>query len=91
LSKCFLTLKSLLKLERPSFTHASSIHSWEDNLGLTQTLTLHRQRAFAAHFPHVETANAGDELLHSIQHLAAGRVVCGELPSKLAEPRSAVF
>jgi hypothetical protein len=37
-----------------------------DGLGSLQTLALARLRAFAAHFPHVETANAGNEMLHFI-------------------------
>jgi hypothetical protein len=37
-----------------------------DGLGSLQTLALARLRAFAAHFPHVETANADNEMLHFI-------------------------
>jgi hypothetical protein len=33
-------------------------------LGFLQTVALHRQRTFAANFPHVETANANNEMLH---------------------------
>jgi hypothetical protein len=59
--------KSLLKRERPSFLLRRLILlSLVSNLGSSQTLALHRQDAFAAHFPHVESANAGDELLHFI-------------------------
>jgi hypothetical protein len=37
-----------------------------DGLGSLQTLALARLRAFAAHFLHVETANADNEMLHFI-------------------------
>jgi hypothetical protein len=37
-------------------------HALIDCLGSLLTLTLRRQRAFAMHFPHVESANA-DEML----------------------------